>query len=171
MLRKLLVAAAALLSIASFGAHAQTSSPSASSPTASGAAAPSGAAGTSASFLSRQTSDQMLASDMIDQSVYGPDGRSIGEISDFVLDRMGNVVGVVIGVGAAIGAGDKDVAVPFNLLQIVRHGTNEERITLSATRNDLMNAPAFARLPPATTGSGSTPGAGSSAPPGGATPR
>ncbi len=153
MLRNFTVTGAVLaIVIASVpAASAQTSSsPSTPAP----GALSSGASTGSASFLTRQTGDQMLVSDLMDMSVYGPDGQSIGEINDVLLDRMGNVVAVVIGVGGFLGIGEKDVAVPYQSLQMSRTGTNVDRVVLSSSRNDLANAPAFVAADRSTTGTG-----------------
>lgn len=135
------------------------------SPNTTSAGSASGAPGSaSAAFLSRQVSDQLLASDFVDRSVYGPDGQSVGDINDLVIDKQGNIVAVVVGVGGFLGIGEKDVAIPFKSLQMMRSGNNEERIVVSVTRNDLTNAPAFvAASNSSTTGTG----LGSSANPGG----
>jgi hypothetical protein len=58
------------------------------------------------------------------------------------LQDDGNVMMAVIGVGGALGAGQKEVAVPFKELKISsRNG--KEWLVLNRTKDDLKNAPAY----------------------------
>lgn len=63
--------------------------------------------------------DHILSSDLQDATVYGANNESIGDIADIVIDRTGKVVAVVVGVGGFLGVGEKDVAVPFEALELV----------------------------------------------------
>jgi len=62
---------------------------------------------------------QMLSSDLSGTTVYGMNNENIGEINDMLMDRDGRVAAVIIGVGGFLGIGEKDVAVPFQALEIV----------------------------------------------------
>jgi len=62
---------------------------------------------------------QMLSSDLSGTTVYGMNNENIGEINDMLMDRDGRVTAVIIGVGGFLGIGEKDVAVPFETLEIV----------------------------------------------------
>jgi sporulation protein YlmC with PRC-barrel domain len=62
---------------------------------------------------------QMLGSDLRGTRVYGASNESIGDISDLVVDRDGRLAAVIVGVGGFLGIGQKDVAVPFEALEIV----------------------------------------------------
>ncbi|MBV9077046.1 MAG: PRC-barrel domain-containing protein, partial [Methylobacteriaceae bacterium] len=48
--------------------------------------------------------------------VFGLEHRTIGRIEDLVVGRDGKVAAVVLGVGGFLGAGEKQVAVPFTLV-------------------------------------------------------
>ncbi len=61
----------------------------------------------------------MLSSDLEDTTVYGANNETIGEISDVLIDRNGKVIAVIVGVGGFLGIGEKDVAVPFEALEII----------------------------------------------------
>lgn len=112
-------------------------------------------AGAGAGFLSRQTSDQWLATRFIGQTVFGTDGNPMGTIRDLVLDRDATIAGVVIAVMGPDGTGDKTIGVPFKSLQATRASNNEERFVLQVTRSDLRTAPEFAHSDStATTGGG-----------------
>src|SRR5512133_3824625 len=51
------------------------------------------------------------------QNVYDPQDN-VGEVMDVLVDREGKATALIIGVGGFLGAGEKDVAVPFNSVQI-----------------------------------------------------
>lgn len=97
-----------------------------------------------ATFVSRQASDQWLASALMSKSMYGVDGQPVGEVKDILIDRGGNIAAIVVDVGGAVGAAGKIVAVPFSSIQVSRDANNNDRLVLQATRTDLQNAPAFA---------------------------
>jgi hypothetical protein len=50
--------------------------------------------------------------------VYDPSEHKIGKITDLVIDSNGNVTTAMIGVGGFVGAGQKDVAIPFKELKV-----------------------------------------------------
>jgi len=62
---------------------------------------------------------QMLGSDLRGTRVYGANNENIGTISDLLLDREGRLAAVIVGVGGFLGIGQKDVAVPFQALEII----------------------------------------------------
>ena len=87
-----------------------------------------------------------LASELIDQTVYssaGPDAEEIGNVSDVVFNAQGQMTAVVIGVGGFLGIGEKNVAVPFDMLEFVIAQDNSERWVLPTTTEALQGAPEF----------------------------
>ena len=116
------------------GSGAATSGSSAMQP--SGAAGtstmqPSGAAGTSTmtqsntgqsgamqgQFMTQMQPNQIMASKLIGTRVVSSNNESIGDINDVIVDRNGQAIAAVVGVGGFLGIGEKDVAVPFNTLE------------------------------------------------------
>lgn len=99
-----------------------------------------------AGFVQQQDSSEWRSSKLVGASVYGPDDKSIGEINELILDQQGAVKAAVIGVGGFLGIGQKDVAVPFDALQIQRkqNSSSIDKITVSYTKDQLTNAPKFA---------------------------
>jgi hypothetical protein len=88
----------------------------------SGTAATAGAGSTRP--LATPQPGQMLGSDLRGTRVYAANNESIGDISDLLLDRQGRVVAAIVGVGGFLGIGQKDVAVPFEALEIVPQGAS-----------------------------------------------
>lgn len=109
------------------------------------AAAP--AIGAPAGFVTAQGEAQWMVSNLMGKSVVGTDDKTIGEINDVVLDQEGKADAAVIGVGGFLGIGQKNVAIPFSELQVSKNAEGEvEKIMLSATREQLEQAPAFKTL-------------------------
>ncbi|MFS8036368.1 PRC-barrel domain-containing protein [Xanthobacter sp. AM11] len=115
---------------------------------------PAGSTAAPATFIGEQRADQFLAADLIGMSVHGANNETLGEINDLLVDANGNVMAAVIGVGGFLGVGEKDVAVPFQLVEKVRNADGM-RLVLRKSKDELKAAPTFAEYEaaPATTGS------------------
>ena len=75
----------------------------------------------------------------------GPDDKSIGDINDVLIDKDGQVTAVVVGVGGFLGVGEKNVALPFQALNVQRKRRRAiDKITVSYTKDQLKDAPNFA---------------------------
>ena len=91
--------------------------------------------------------DQILASVLIGQSVYGSsakDADPIGDINDVVMTTSGDVLAAVVGVGGVLGIGEKDVAVDISRLKWIPL-EDGRRLVADATKEELKSAPAFDR--------------------------
>ncbi|KPL52896.1 hypothetical protein ABB55_12285 [Prosthecomicrobium hirschii] len=121
---------------------------------------------TSITFVQQQMPDQMLASGLIGATVRGSANETIGEIDDVILDRDGRAQAVVIGVGGFLGIGEKNVAVPFDAVQVTRDPDNAQvsRVAMSTTKEALKAAPDFKKLDKRSAGSSATTGATGSGP-------
>ncbi|GEO14665.1 hypothetical protein MAE02_23610 [Microvirga aerophila] len=67
--------------------------------------------------MTQMQANQMMASDLIGTRVVSANNESIGDINDVIVDRNGQAVAAVVGVGGFLGIGEKDVAIPFNSLE------------------------------------------------------
>jgi sporulation protein YlmC with PRC-barrel domain len=76
------------------------------------------------------------------QAVYDPKESKIGDINDVLVDKSGKVTGLVVGVGGFLGAGEKDVIVPFSSVKTTKKN-NKWWLTLDETKDDLKSAPGF----------------------------
>jgi sporulation protein YlmC with PRC-barrel domain len=123
------------------GTDRPTASGSGSTTTGSSAMQPSGAAGSSTTgqstmgqstmsqsntsqggamqgqFMTQMQPNQIMASKLIGTRVVSSNNESIGDINDVIVDRNGQAIAAVVGVGGFLGIGEKDVAVPFNSLE------------------------------------------------------
>ena len=57
--------------------------------------------------------EALTVTDWYKQNVYDPNENKIGDIKDVLVDKTGKVVALIVAVGGFLGAGEKDVAVPF----------------------------------------------------------
>jgi sporulation protein YlmC with PRC-barrel domain len=83
-----------------------------------------------------------LASDIYKADVYDNAEDKIGVVTDLILDNSGNVTTAVVGVGGFLGAGKKEVAVPFKDLKVMSRD-NKDWLVLNQTKEDLKIAPAY----------------------------
>ena len=85
-----------------------------------------------------------LATAFIGRSVYSsndPESETIGDVNDLIIGEDGSITDAVIGVGGFLGIGEKNVAVPFDELQVVE-SDGDIRLIYAATREQLEAAPA-----------------------------
>jgi sporulation protein YlmC with PRC-barrel domain len=71
----------------------------------------------SAEMMSSVPSSSKTVSDWYKQDVYDPSNSKIGKIDDVLVSDSGQVNALVVGVGGFLGAGEKDVAVPFTAVK------------------------------------------------------
>jgi sporulation protein YlmC with PRC-barrel domain len=96
-----------------------------------------------AQMMRQMPSDSVTVTDWYKQSVYDPQNNKIGEVMDVLLDKSGKVTSVIVGVGGFLGAGEKDVAVPFDAIQVTNKNNNKWYLVMNTTKNDLKGAPGF----------------------------
>jgi sporulation protein YlmC with PRC-barrel domain len=76
------------------------------------------------------------------QAVYDPKQSKIGDVDDVLVDQSGKIVGLVIGVGGFLGAGEKDVIVPFTAVKSTKKD-DKWWLTLDESKDDLKNSAGF----------------------------
>jgi PRC-barrel domain len=120
----------------------------------------------SKSFVESQSSDQWLGSTLIGLKVMGPGDESIGSISDLLVDKDGKVIAAVVGVGGFLGIGKKNVAVPFESLNLSRNPDGNEQATVKLAKTELEKAPDFKPYEPPRPAARAPSGPGSTSPSG-----
>ena len=147
MLKKIM-AVAAVSGLALTSAMAQSTAPSTTpaatpSTTPSTMTAPSTSSG-AAHFVTKQTSDQWLASKFKGTDVVGTDDKKIGDVSDILFDKDKKILAYIVGVGGFLGIGAKDVAIdPASFQAVPGRDASDVKLRLSMTKDELKAAPAF----------------------------
>jgi sporulation protein YlmC with PRC-barrel domain len=123
--------AALLFALATTTANAQTPQ---SAPRQSGSAA---------QILTSIPANSQTVTHWYKQNVYDPQDSKIGEIMDVLVDREGKATALIIGVGGFLGMGEKDVAVPFNAVQVTTKDNNKYYLVMNASKDALKSAKGF----------------------------
>ena len=90
-------------------------------------------------IMSSVPTTSKTVTDWYKQDVYDPSDSKIGKIDDVLVSQSGQIDALVIGVGGFLGAGEKDVAVPFTAVKWTDKN-NKKYLTMSATKDDLKAA-------------------------------
>lgn len=93
-------------------------------------------------YLGSAPANGMKASNLIGAEVKNTGNENVGSVSDLVLDRKGQVVAIVVGVGGFLGMGERDVAIGWD--DVTRSGTPDEmELRIDVTREGLRAAPEY----------------------------
>jgi len=96
----------------------------------------------SVTYLARAPTGGVLASTYFDRGMHNRTGDKIGSISDLIVTPDGTIAAALVGVGRFLGIGEKEVAVPFSSIEVVRNG-NDLRFVVDATKEALKEAPSY----------------------------
>jgi sporulation protein YlmC with PRC-barrel domain len=100
-------------------------------------------AGPAARISTSIPASSMTVTHWYKQNVYDPGDNKIGEIMDVLVDREGKVTALIVGVGGFLGMGEKDVAVPFNAVQVTTKDNNKWYLVMNSTKDALKAAKGF----------------------------
>jgi sporulation protein YlmC with PRC-barrel domain len=93
-------------------------------------------------YLVRTPRGGVPASTYFDRDVHNRAGEKIGTISDLIVTSDGMIAAALVNVGGFLGIGEKEVAVPFASIELVRDGNNW-RFIMDATKDALRDAPSY----------------------------
>jgi hypothetical protein len=62
---------------------------------------------------------------------------------DVLVDREGKATALIVGVGGFLGMGEKDVAIPFNAVQVTNKNNNKWYLVMNSTKDALKSAKGF----------------------------
>src|SRR5688572_2222995 len=100
-----------------------------------------------AGVLDDQTSgDNIRASQLIGMNIENPNGDSLGEVNDLVIDgKSGKVRYAAVTYGGFLGVGDKMFAVPFEAFEVRRQAGDRDDyvLSLNVTQKQLEGAQGF----------------------------
>lgn len=97
-------------------------------------------------FLSKQESTDLLASNLIGQSVVNSQDETVGDINDLVTDESGKIIAVLVGTGGFLGLGEKDVALGFEDLRFTRDEDGNIKVIANVSQETLASAPDYQTL-------------------------
>ncbi|MBZ2168120.1 PRC-barrel domain-containing protein [Marinobacter sp. F4216] len=93
-------------------------------------------------YMANAPANGLQASNLMGVTVSTSGDEEVGEVNDLIINKDGQVVGVVIGVGGFLGMGEKDVAIAWDEVQ--RAGKAEDlELKIDQSRETLMSAPDF----------------------------
>jgi hypothetical protein len=87
--------------------------------------------------------DDRLASRLIGATIRNANNESIGDIADLVVDRQGQIRGVIAGIGGFLGIGETRVLVGYDQLQFSKDASGRMVVQSQFTRDQLANMPAW----------------------------
>jgi len=96
-----------------------------------------------ADVMNSVPTSSMTVTDWYKQDVYDQNNAKIGEIMDVLVDQEGRVNALIIGVGGFLGAGEKDVMVPFNAVRVTTKDNNKWYLVMNSNKDALKNAKGF----------------------------
>ena len=97
------------------------------------------------------------SSKLVGVKVYNNNNENVGSIDDLLVDKSGNVKGVVIGVGGFLGMGEHLVAVSFDQVKF-----SDQPVQSNTASNAPASGTTSSTTPPATTMTGAATGTSSS---------
>lgn len=93
-------------------------------------------------YTDSASSNGMQASDLIGAEVKTTGDDEVGSVTDLIIDRNGQVVAVVVGVGGLLGMGEKNVAIGWD--DVKKSGGSEYlKLQVDLTHEELRSAPEF----------------------------
>jgi sporulation protein YlmC with PRC-barrel domain len=95
-----------------------------------------------ATTMSAAPAESWTVTNYYKQNVYNPNESKIGTVDDVLVDKSGKVTGLVVGVGGFLGAGEKDVIVPFTAVKPEKKN-DKWWLTLDESKDDLQKASGF----------------------------
>ncbi len=87
----------------------------------------------------QQQASVLTSERLLDMKVQGPQGEEIGDVEQLIIDpQSGKIDGVVVSVGGFLGIGEKQVALPWQEMQLA-----QENLISPATKEELEQAQAW----------------------------
>jgi sporulation protein YlmC with PRC-barrel domain len=100
------------------------------------------AAWAATSTLSTVPAESWTITNYYKQSIYDPKENKVGDVDDVLVDKTGKITALMVGVGGFLGAGEKDVAVPFSAVKSTKKN-DKWWLTLDETKDQLKSAAGY----------------------------
>lgn len=95
-------------------------------------------------FMTKQAEDQIRSDQLAGSDVVNASDEKIGSISNLIVDKDGQIVGIIVGVGGFLGMGEKHVALSWDAVEITTaEGQANYQVKTSISKEDLDNAEAY----------------------------
>jgi sporulation protein YlmC with PRC-barrel domain len=95
-----------------------------------------------AETMSSLPTDSSTVTNYYKQDVYDKGQHSVGKIDDVLIDKSGKITALIVGVGGFLGAGEKDVAMPFSAVSSEKKN-DKWYLTVDETKDSLKNAAGY----------------------------
>jgi sporulation protein YlmC with PRC-barrel domain len=95
-----------------------------------------------ADTMSSLPSDSWTITNYYKQDVYDKGQNSVGKVDDVLVDKSGKITALMVGVGGFLGAGEKDVALPFSAVKSEKKN-NKWYLTVDETKDSLKKAAGY----------------------------
>jgi len=95
-----------------------------------------------AETMSSLPTDSWTVTNYYKQDVYDKGQNSVGKIDDVLIDKSGKITALIVGVGGFLGAGEKDVALPFSAVSAEKKN-DKWYLTVNETKDSLKNAAGY----------------------------
>jgi len=96
----------------------------------------------SRSYMDAAPANGMHASKLIGAEVKTTGEENVGSVSDLIIDKNGQVVAIVLGVGGFLGMGEKNVAISWD--KVMKSGTaDKQELRIDESRDALLSAPEY----------------------------
>jgi len=92
--------------------------------------------------MSSLPQDSWTITNYYKQNVYDKSQNSIGKIDDVLIDKSGKITALMVGVGGFLGAGEKDVALPFSAVKSEKKN-DKWYLTADETKDSLKSAEGY----------------------------
>jgi hypothetical protein len=106
----------------------------------------SAAAPEASPFLVKQDQSELLAANLIGQTVLDASNESIGEVTDLITDKDGKILAVLVGAGGFLGIGQKDLAIRFQDIKVSRDENDDLIVKADVTKEMVAQAPDYQTL-------------------------
>lgn len=95
----------------------------------------------SETFMTKQSADQIRSDQLVGSDIVNAADDKIGSISDLIMDKDGQVVGIIVGVGGFLGMGEKQVALSWDSVEITTGEDNDNyQVMTPVEKEDLEDA-------------------------------
>lgn len=92
------------------------------------------------SDMNNKVEGDILSNQLVDSEIMNESDDKIGSINNLVMDKDGQVTGLITGVGGFLGMGEKDVALPWDSVDIMKGDDDDHyQVTTSMSKDELKN--------------------------------